>query len=67
MLGLDNEVCGGCVYWWDGEERDGELGQCRRYPPKLTELRGGRPKGLWPRTSHEDFCGEFVPYPAETK
>jgi hypothetical protein len=49
------EICKHCRYW---DSRDGEVGECKRFPPKLVKIDeewgGARPATEW-----KDSCGEF--------
>lgn len=57
-------ICGDCRFW---DDKGTEYGACRRYAPRAAvrpdtptdELAEAPP--LWPRTYHEDWCGEHEP------
>lgn len=46
----DNPTCGACRYY------DLDRTFCRRHPPVVQDHR----HALWPRTMHDDWCGEWV-------
>jgi hypothetical protein len=62
--------CETCRFW-EAISEDGGMGECRRHAPTLhiqghIEVYGrseGYPtdalEGMWPRTAHNDWCGEF--------
>ena len=64
------EQCAECRFWlnWDSEMTN--LGECHRYPPRMTTVSRNdgeeesaatlRPSdGGWPLTAPDDWCGEF--------
>ncbi len=75
------EQCNLCRFWlnWDSEMTN--LGECHRFPPRMTtvsQTEGDevsfatvRPvDGGWPLTAPDDWCGEFQappPRPGETR
>lgn len=63
---VDLDQCRYCRFWSYPCDDGADTGQCRRYPPS-TFLEGMRPednpignKAYWPRTRHDDWCGEHV-------
>jgi len=55
--------CNGCRYWYKQEETD-IRGYCRRHAPKPATqsplAESTNLDGVWPRTSGEDWCGEWA-------
>lgn len=50
-------LCGDCIYWQQNDARP-HLGECRRYPPTVTEGAVSH-HGVWPETREDAGCGEF--------
>lgn len=51
------EVCYHCRFWLGAGPREkGPKGQCRRYPPVVTDR---APAGSWPTTGQNDWCGDW--------
>ena len=44
--------CIRCVFYKQNDEIDAYNGHCRRYPPIGLNR-------VWPRVSHDDWCGEY--------
>jgi hypothetical protein len=70
----NDKWCSGCLYF-GAEERhnDGtpwqKAGECRRYPPRVAASRGnssGSSPSEFPIANHDDWCGEWQPYPGLT-
>lgn len=73
---MTEEACCKCKFWITREDENGLHGNCKRFPPVLDVLQVefARDNGysdtdfakdciLWwaqPKTSHEEWCGEFV-------
>ena len=58
--------CGNCMYWVKGSsDRQGDVGQCRRYPPRSYDYSGNLDYPVvvpsWVRTHSDDWCGEHRP------
>ena len=56
------ERCDNCKFWWRGRPtRVPILGQCRRYPPRITDSQPDIDHSVrWPITIGErDWCGEW--------
>ncbi|MDZ5648687.1 hypothetical protein [Nitrospirillum sp. BR 11828] len=53
-----SEICYTCRHWLGGGVRErGPKGQCRRYPPVVTDR---APAGVFPTTLSTDWCGEWL-------
>lgn len=51
------EICYSCRFWLGGGIRErGPKGQCRRFPPVVTDR---APQGSFPTTDSTDWCGEW--------
>lgn len=64
-----NENCGSCRFW-NVDDEEPELGQCRRFPPapffKIHDNNTGHPSGFvidpgegYPETCFDEWCGEY--------
>ncbi len=55
-------VCGNCPYWFDLNSTIGpsklSVGNCKRYPPKESEMDIKMPNFIWPITFVHHYCGE---------
>ncbi|MDE1146560.1 MAG: hypothetical protein PW843_08040 [Azospirillaceae bacterium] len=53
-----SDICYTCRHWLGGGVRErGPKGQCRRYPPVVTDR---APAGVFPTTMSTDWCGEWL-------
>ncbi len=49
------KICGNCTFWIsDSELQPVTLGDCRRFPPTVSEK-----SEFWPETMSDEWCGEF--------
>jgi hypothetical protein len=53
-MGPRDETCEGCRYF------DSRREQCRFTAPQVV-VANGTPEALWPRTTHDEWCGEWTP------
>lgn len=57
MAARRSEICYYCRFWVGGGVRErGPKGQCRRFPPVVTDR---APGGTYPTTLTSDWCGEW--------
>jgi hypothetical protein len=56
-----NAFCGNCVFW-DKEEDEDSIGECRRYPPQVITLADEdgtmTPVSIFPASEADHWCGE---------
>lgn len=55
-------ICRTCKFF-DKDEDDDEIGDCRRYPPRPVALGEGEWHTLFPMVHPSLFCGEWQPNP----
>ena len=50
-------TCENCRFWQSS--KSSRRGDCRRYAPRPGTQVGTQGPARWPRTNHDDWCGEF--------